>query len=891
MPSNQELEHIFETADISTSVQEKLGRDGIHSVDDLISAKHQITNGNIKIKKGARTELIDVIKWAEAFKEEHGRRPDFCTEFTDESFQEFQASGKGVSLFFKTQNLLQLYSYGPQIPGTGTGTEMDEMYDQLELNGLLPQLIQSITKKVVDSMTTCLKNACGDFDYENFAQQVVRAVCVKPTLIMNSCEDNSLPSNSKSNDPKIFTGKTFIVAGRTQAGKSSVKGVLLTMCATSKQAPLIVITKGVAESQDLHEDKLQKYAEGTKFQKHIVCASKRHWSKRLEEMETALENCGTIVIADTMSQINTVNRALLKYRKENAKRKFVLVVDECDAMYRTHDRSQKMEKAYDELMEMNPCLRVMISATPIPLFLILRDEVGGTPPSIFQIDPDPDYMGHDDMKPLEVNGENVYLELNELKHATGVSAKVEGVHVTTGSDSEDGTDRDTVMSEEEDDDDDFIIPYTNKSVMQLYEDALSGESKKGVLLLDCTNPRVYVQGNVQQKAERIQEKYAGLGKKVAVLTYTGKCISKRLPGENNWTEYDKGTCIGRVIEEVDQKQGLHMPIMIFGFTKMRRGVSYRSNQRVPTHLVISLGRGHNAMNVIQAMGRATFKGKTRVVVIALIYVVRILINNFLHLLAPFLPSCLLTVLPPGKSLLKSNGFDNVTLLTTYTDYKMACKAINFMDIFQKRVRAGQTFSEAICGAEQIFPDAANFLRHTDREIGQLKGQRNELEDIAEFDEPNSLTPEEEKMKRQYLENDELQRVLRALLDHASKNIKETFGIDDIREDYNDTYTYDKKTITKKKLNAYMRSLSDDGLIQKKGKEAGQRGRILDEYHVQSLSHLEKFIKEDKAYPHATEDCESTGSEESTTSEEATPVSFDATYCRNYFQLTHAVNLF
>ena len=112
--------------------------------------------------------------------------------------------------------------------------------------------------------------------------------------------------------------------------------------------------------------------------------------------------------------------------------------------------------------------------------------------------------------------------------------------------------------------------------------------------------------------------------------------------------------------------------------------------------------------------------------------------NFLQSLSPFLP--------PGKSLLKRNGFDNVTILTTYQDYKMASKAIAFMDIFQKRVCAGQTLSEAMYSAEQTFPDAANFLRHTAREIGQLKGQRNELENIAEFDEPDSLTPEEEKIE-------------------------------------------------------------------------------------------------------------------------------------------------
>jgi TPR repeat protein len=257
--------------------------------------------------------------------------------------------------------------------------------------------------------------------------------------------------------------------------------------------------------------------------------------------------------------------------------------------------------------------------------------------------------------------------------------------------------------------------------------------------------------------------------------------------------------------------------------------------------------------------------------------------NFLQSLPPFLP--------PGKSLLKRNGFDNVTILTTYSDYKMACKAIDFMDIFQKRVCAGQTLSEAMYSAEQTFPDAANFLRHTAREIGQLKGQRNELENIAQFDEPDSLTPEEEKMKRQYFENDETQRVLRTIYDHALKNRKENFGIDDIMDDYDDTYYYFNKAITKKNLTACMRSLNDNGLIQKKGREPGQKGKIDIEYRVQNPNYLRNFLKDEAAYPHANEDYEIADTEESTDSEEAIPVSFGAAYvyCRGYFQLAHAVN--
>lgn len=54
--------------------------------------------------------------------------------------------------------------------------------------------------------------------------------------------------------------KLFIVAGRTQAGKTAVIGLLQSLCAVLR-IPLIVVTKGVAESIDLHS-KLLEYTQG-----------------------------------------------------------------------------------------------------------------------------------------------------------------------------------------------------------------------------------------------------------------------------------------------------------------------------------------------------------------------------------------------------------------------------------------------------------------------------------------------------------------------------------------------------------------------------------------------------------------------------------------------------
>ena len=65
-------------------------------------------------------------------------------------------------------------------------------------------------------------------------------------------------------------------------------------------------------------------------------------------------------------------------------------------------------------------------------------------------------------------------------------------------------------------------------------------------------------------------------------------------------------CISKVIKEIndDKSYTLDLPIVIVGYSKMRRGISFRSKKRVPTHILESLGQGHNMMNVMQTMERA-----------------------------------------------------------------------------------------------------------------------------------------------------------------------------------------------------------------------------------------------------------------------------------------------
>jgi hypothetical protein len=100
------------------------------------------------------------------------------------------------------------------------------------------------------------------------------------------------------------------------------------------------------------------------------------------------------------------------------------------------------------------------------------------------------------------------------------------------------------------------------------------------------------------------------------------------------------------------------------------------------HMVLALGRGHNASNVVQTLGRATFN---------------------------------------GRSVLNENGFENVTVLMTSNDLTMCVKTQNYVNHIAHRMQKGDSFAAAMTGANEEIPDTANWIRHTFREPGRIKG--------------------------------------------------------------------------------------------------------------------------------------------------------------------------
>jgi hypothetical protein len=155
------------------------------------------------------------------------------------------------------------------------------------------------------------------------------------------------------------------------------------------QLRLYIITRGGQESTDL----AKKIESKLKKSKHKRCPN--------------LENGVLTVAADTGAQIAKLCRETRKEREGSPKCKFVVIADECDAYYRTPKGRQW--KSYNDLMDMKPCLRLEISATPIPALLVLIHQKKLKVEMMTIGTRSKDYSGVEEMSLFCEAGENVFL--------------------------------------------------------------------------------------------------------------------------------------------------------------------------------------------------------------------------------------------------------------------------------------------------------------------------------------------------------------------------------------------------------------------------------------------------------------------------------------------------
>lgn len=715
---------------MSREIRELLKQVGIFTIEHLLKAADSLRQPHFAgLEDENREDILVVIDWIKTRREETNGELNLLKEFDGKKFLAHKQN-----MYWK--NIQYVSDYLGKGVVDDQGENMFSLYEYKSGKRNLNEISKWCAGEIMKS-SNHLKSSVGKFDHEKFIMSLIDHFhCVYGKnlgYITDASEE-----------------KHVVLQGHTQSGKSAVKGVIQALC-QKMCIPLIIVTKGVDESIDLHS-KLMNFSD---VQNNIVVVSrkmdKESKTNKKKNIQTALRTGGVVVTADTVPQIKKVCDALQEYReKTNIKGKFLLVIDEADAMlWRTDDGTQCFEEALNQLRSLGPSVTAYISATPVPILKRLQQTLKDDDIKIFKLAPGDNYVGLESTETLKSNNgrDPIFLKSNELNINTSFHG----------------------------------IPYTNEKVMALYNDALfdTDGCKKGTLLLDITCPRVYTDKNVFQKAEKVQAYYKRRKQNIVVIAFVGSGISVKLPNSNWEKEKWRLSLIGDVIKDIDEHEqyGLSMPIFIFGFSKMRRGISFRSNLRAPTHLVMMLSSGHHMSNVIQTLGRAS--------------------GN-------------------SKSVLQENGYQSVKILTTQQDYKIGTSVQCYLDEVASRVNEGETLEEALTGTRKHLPQESNFLRRTYRKLGPLKSTRKEYKS-ARFEDPEPGLSEEEKVLRgEYWNDSNAQQLIRALV--SLRRSHQMVKVDDIIDHFADANESKMATTEMKKL---LKAFCQHVWIEKLDKEQDQ----------------------------------------------------------------------
>lgn len=131
------------------------------------------------------------------------------------------------------------------------------------------------------------------------------------------------------------------------------------------------------------------------------------------------------------------------------------------------------------------------------------------------------------------------------------------------------------------------------------------------------------------------------------------------------------------------------------------------------------------------------------------------------------------------------------------------------------------------------PDSANFLRHTFRELGRIRGQRKQFEDCVDVENvPTDLSPDEEETREKFWSNTDAQKLLGSFARLRKSNA--LVEKDDILEDLEEAAHY---KMTKTKLQDLLRKFVDKSLIVKtKGSKKEET-----QYKLPQVARLRRFM--------------------------------------------------
>ena len=242
---DEEIRHICRHL-VSPAFEKKMAEFGIFNVQSFMAAQEGIETkqlfcdmkASVQEKDAARGKLLLAIRWLKENPE-----ATIIEDFSDEVFLELnQAPGDAA------------YADGYIKNDLGRPYQDESLsYKDVEADtALLSEVVKQCQTKIMKSKY--LRAECGNFDYASFLDKSIRHFHSLVNL---------------ESVARLDMEKLFLLAGRTQSGKSAVKGVIQSMCGLLR-IPLVILTKGVNESIDLHV-KLVRLSDGTLVQKeHIV---------------------------------------------------------------------------------------------------------------------------------------------------------------------------------------------------------------------------------------------------------------------------------------------------------------------------------------------------------------------------------------------------------------------------------------------------------------------------------------------------------------------------------------------------------------------------------------------------------------------------------------------
>jgi len=464
--------------------------------------------------------------------------------------------------------------------------------------------------------------------------------------------------------------------------------------------PTFLVTQGNRECKDKLK-KLKDLSIGTCVGRgEIIVVPNSSDTKTDKETKRRLSQArlfrgrGTHIFSDSVAQADAMIEYARHYHNMNPNGHSIMSVDEVDDFIRTEKGSQAFEKKLQELSSvLRPTIVVIITATPIAVMYHM-DNVkerfnceGHT--HFFRLNPGEDYIRNEDLR-----HHPTFLTRGECEKKEPY--KTEGLS----------------------------IPYSSKAQIEFITTSLAPRG----LILVCTCPYVNVTGaNVFEQAESIQDLTKKLSmpsseresdNSLALLAEKAMRLTSEEPehsltaelvpivivvtGESSWglsvkfphAKWDKETWkeerFGALLEHIDEKH-LETPVMLFGnYKSMGRCFSFRSRRRVPTGMIIHLGT-QNIQTLIQLAGR---------------------------------------LLGYIKSVLRRNGFENPVLLTTEKDFDTIQNYAKLMDFTIERVENGDTIEQAMHGIKEAIPNELAFFLRTYRELGKIKGPRDQLVTFA-----------------------------------------------------------------------------------------------------------------------------------------------------------------